>query len=66
MPPHNIHRRWAKKLGLRLPYLGKWSLNVNALNEMFKWDVDSMIDFPKHHINQFESLKSSGVWNRGS
>jgi len=65
MPPHNIHQKWAKKLGLRLPYLGKWSHNVNALNEMFKWDVDSMIDFPKLHINQFESLKSSGVWNRG-
>ena len=65
MPPHNIHQKWAKKLGLRLPYLGEWSLNVNALNEMFKWDVDRMIDFPKLHINQFESLKSVGVWNRG-
>ena len=68
MPPHIIHRKWAKKLGLRLPYLGKWSLNVNALNEIFKWDVDSMIDFPEHHIDQFEQsdlLKSLKVWNRG-
>ena len=68
MPPHIIHRKWAKKLGLRLPYLGKWSLNVNALNEIFKWDVDSMIDFPEHHIDQFEQsdlLKSLKVRNRG-
>ena len=68
MPPHIIHRKWAKKIGLRLLYLGKWSLNVNALNEIFKWDVDSMIDFPEHHIDQFEQcdlLKSLKVWNRG-
>ena len=63
MPPHNIHQKWAKKLGLRLPYLGNYPPAV--WDEPFTWDVDSMIDFPEHHINQFESLKSVGVWNRG-
>ena len=63
MPPHIIHRKWAKKLGLRLPYLSNYPPAV--WDEPFTWDVDSMIDFPKLHINQFESLKSLGVWNRG-
>lgn len=63
MPPHIIHRKWTKKLGLRLPYLSNYPPAV--WDEPFTWDVDSMIDFPKHHIDQFESLKSLGVWNRG-
>ena len=63
MPSHIIHQRWAKKLGLRLPYLSNYPPAV--WDEPFTWDVDSMIDFPKHHIDQFESLKSLGVWNRG-
>ena len=63
MPPQGIHKKWAKKLGLRLPYLSNYPPAV--WDEPFTWNVDSMIDFPKHHIDQFESLKSLGVWNRG-
>lgn len=63
MPPHIIHLRWAKKLGLRVPYLSNYPPAV--WDEPFTWDVDSMIDFPKRHIDQFKSLKSLGVWNRG-
>ena len=29
MPPHNIHQKWAKKLGLRLPYLGNYPPGVS-------------------------------------
>jgi hypothetical protein len=56
MPPHIIHRKWTKKLGLRLPYLDNYPHAV--WDEPFKWDVDRMIDFPKDHIDQFESSES--------
>jgi hypothetical protein len=58
MPAHDIHKKWAKKLGL-------CSLEVvdgGSLLDVIIWNVDSMIDNPQSHIDQFKSLEG---WNRG-
>ena len=52
MPAHNIHMKWAEKLGL---------FKDCGIIEWAK--VDRMIDSPERYLNEFKSLKER--WNEG-
>ena len=59
MPTHDIHKKWVKKLGL----CSLEAVDGGNLLDVFIWNVDSMIDNPQSHIDQFKSLEKR--WNRG-
>ena len=55
MPAHNIHMKWAEKLGL---------FKDSGLLGIFECaKVDCMIDSPESYLNEFKSLKER--WNEG-
>lgn len=58
MPTHDIHKKWAKKLGINLE-----AVDSGSCLDVFKWDVDGMIDNPQSHIDRFKSHEKR--WNNG-